>query len=74
MAQTSILHHPKLLKSLKTLHDENELEEFLEAFISPFRATLLIVKKYNNNNIIIIIMQDSESIALEMYIYKARVG
>ena len=23
------------------LHDENELEEFLEAFKSPFRATLL---------------------------------
>ena len=44
-AQTSILHHPKLLKSLKTLHDENEREEFLEAFISPFRAALLIVKK-----------------------------
>ena len=44
-AQTSILHHPKLLKSLKTLHDETELEEFLEAFIAPFRAALLIVKK-----------------------------
>ena len=43
-AKTSILHHPKLLKSLKTLHDENELEEFLEAFISPFRAALLIEK------------------------------
>ena len=44
-AQTSIVHHAKLLKSLKVLHDETDLEEFLEAFVTPLRAALVVVRK-----------------------------
>lgn len=44
-AQTSTVHHPKLLKSLKSLHDETDLVQFFEAFIQPLCAALVIVKK-----------------------------
>lgn len=44
-AQTSTVHHPKLLKSLKSLHDEADLVQFFEAFIQPLCAALVIVKK-----------------------------
>lgn len=44
-AQASTVHHPKLLKSLKSLHDETDLVEFFEAFIQPLGAALVIVKK-----------------------------
>lgn len=44
-AQTSTVHHPKLLKSLKSLHDETDLVQFFEAFIQPLCAALVIVRK-----------------------------
>ena len=44
-AQTSTVHHAKLVKTLRGLHDQTELEEFLEAFVTPLRAALVIVRK-----------------------------
>ena len=44
-AQDSTVHHPRLLKSLRALHDQTDLEEFLEAFVTPLCAALVVVKK-----------------------------
>ena len=44
-AQSSVVHHPKLIKSLKTLHDQSVLVEFFEAFVQPLMAALVIFKK-----------------------------
>lgn len=44
-AQDSTVHHSRLLKSLRALHDQTGLEEFLEAFVTPLRVALVVVKK-----------------------------
>lgn len=44
-AQNSTVHHPKLLKSLKSIHDDTDLVQFFEAFIQPLCAVLVIFKK-----------------------------
>ena len=44
-AQTSTVTHAKLIKSLRALHDKTELYDFLEAFVTPLRAALVVVRK-----------------------------
>ena len=44
-AQNSAVHHSKLLKSLKTLHDATDLDGFFDAFVTPLCAALVIAKK-----------------------------
>ena len=44
-AQTSTVHHPKLLKSLAGLHGEADLARFFEAFIDPLCAALVVGRK-----------------------------
>ena len=44
-AQCSIMHHPKLLKSVKALHDAAEVVAFFEAFIQPLTAALVVFKR-----------------------------
>jgi len=44
-AQSSVVYHPKLLKSLKTLHDKTEAVVFFEAFIQPLCAALVVYKR-----------------------------
>ena len=44
-AQTSTVHHAELVKTLRALHDQTDLEEFFEAFLASLRAALVIVRK-----------------------------
>ena len=44
-AQTSTVTHAKLIKTLRPLHDQTDLYEFLEAFVTPLRAALVVVRK-----------------------------
>ena len=44
-AQCTVMHHPKLLKSMKALHDAAETMAFFEAFIHPLTAALVVFKR-----------------------------
>ena len=44
-AQRSAVRHPKLLESLKELHDATEVVAFFEAFMQPLCAALVVYKR-----------------------------
>ena len=44
-AQTSTVTHAKLIKTLRALHDQTDLYEFFQAFLTPLRAALVVVRK-----------------------------
>ena len=44
-AQTSTVHHPKLLKSLAGLHEEADLDRFFAAVVDPLCAALVVGRK-----------------------------
>lgn len=44
-AQSNLHHHQKLLKSLRSLHDKHDVEEFFSTFFPPFSNVLLVYKK-----------------------------
>lgn len=44
-AQTSNVHHAKLMKTLQILHDKTELGLFVDELLAPLRAALVVIRK-----------------------------
>ena len=39
------MHHAKLLKTLRALHDATDLHQFLEEFLGPLHVALVVARK-----------------------------